>query len=305
MNNDKRDQNMEKLLREALRPELSPSAELNERILSGDTVVDTKKQKDGIRKWYILPKAAVAAAAIVLVSSAGVYAATRLLSDPVVTDHSISVGNTEYVDDDAIMATEEPPTITNISSEKGDENVKWLTKDVEIVNGYTNTRYTYATYEEAAAEAGMDQWLSSEYYVTEESAGFTDIEGDGYHSKEVYADFRVITGIEGDGYHNKEVDADFRVKEGRIHINESLADAGVAEDAAYSILLQHPSNERTYTAENGLQYKLIDDVAGEEQSTITYVMIAYDKYTGYLSFEGMTDEEIHEVLEDVKLSGLR
>ena len=278
-NTDKMKPNMDQMLREALRPELSPSAELNERILSGNREADPKRQKNGIRKWYILPKAAVAAAALVLIGSAGVYAATKLLSDPVVTEHSISVGNTEYVDDDAIMASEEPATIENISSEKGDENVKWLTKDVEIVNGYTNTRYTYATYEEAAAEAGMDRWLGTEYALAS-PASFTDVEGQGYHSKMV--------------------NAEFNVKSGSVFISESVAEAGVADDAAYSIQMQHPSNERTYTTENGLQFKLVDDTSAEGNVT-TFVLIAYDRHTGYLSFEGLTDEEIHEVLENVSI----
>ena len=278
-NTDKMKPNMDRLLKEALRPELLPSAELNERILSGNREVDPKKQKNGIRKWYMLPKAAVAAAALVLIGSAGVYAATKLLSDPVVTEHSISVGNTEYVDDDAIMASEEPATIENISSEKGDENVKWLTKDVEIVNGYTNTRCTYATYEEAAAEAGMDRWLGTEY-ASASPASFTDVEGQGYHSKMVNAEFHVKSGV--------------------VFISESVAEAGVADDAAYSIQMQHPSNERTYTAENGLQFKLVDDTSAEGNVT-TFVLIAYDRHTGYLSFEGLTDEEIHEVLENVSI----
>ena len=278
-NTDKMKPNMDQMLREALRPELSPSAELNERILSGNREADPKRQKNGIRKWYILPKAAVAAAALVLIGSAGVYAATKLLSDPVVTEHSISVGNTEYVDDDAIMASEEPATIENISSEKGDENVKWLTKDVEIVNGYTNTRYTYATYEEAAAEAGMDRWLGTEYALAS-PASFTDVEGQGYHSKMV--------------------NAEFNVKSGSVFISESVAEAGVADDAAYSIQMQHPSNERTYTTENGLQFKLVDDTSAEGNVT-TFVLIAYDRHTGYLSFEGLTDEEINEVLENVSI----
>lgn len=278
-NTDKMKPNMDQMLREALRPELSPSAELNERILSGNREADPKRLKNGIRKWYILPKAAVAAAALVLIGSAGVYAATKLLSDPVVTEHSISVGNTEYVDDDAIMASEEPATIENISSEKGDENVKWLTKDVEIVNGYTNTRYTYATYEEAAAEAGMDRWLGTEYALAS-PASFTDVEGQGYHSKMV--------------------NAEFNVKSGSVFISESVAEAGVADDAAYSIQMQHPSNERTYTTENGLQFKLVDDTSAEGNVT-TFVLIAYDRHTGYLSFEGLTDEEINEVLENVSI----
>ena len=278
-NTDEMIPNMDKLLKEALRPELFPPAGLNERILSGNRDVDPKRQKNGIRKWYTFPKAAVAAAALVLVGSAGVYAATKLLSDPVVTDHSISVGNTEYVDDEAIIASEEPATIEHVTAEKGDENVKWLTKDVEIVNGYTNTIYTFATYEEAAAEAGMDRWLGNEY-VTVSPAAFTDVEGKGYHSKSVNVEFKVESGI--------------------VRINESVAEAGVAEDAAYSIKMQQPSNERIYNSENGLQFKLVDDTLTDGR-VVTYVLIAYDRYTGYLSFEGLPDAEIYKVLENVSI----
>ena len=278
-NTDKMKPNMDQMLRGALRPELSPPAELNERILSGSSKVDLKRQKNGIRKWYMLPKAAVAAAALVLVGSVGVYAATKLLSDPVVTEHSVSVGNTEYINDEAIMASEEPATIEHISNEKGDENEKWLSKDVEIVNGYTNTRYTYATYEEAAAEAGMDRWLGNEY-VAESPVTFTDVEGKGYHSKSL--------------------DAEFHVESGSVFINESIAEEGVAEDAAYSIRLQHPSSERTYTTESGLQFKLVDDTSSDGK-VVTYVLIAYERHTGYLSFEGLTDTEIHNVLEQVSI----
>ncbi len=272
------DRELDRMLSEALKPKLKPSAGLNEGILSGEAATDPERQKRGIRKWYLLPKTAVAAAAIVLIGSAGVYAATQLLKDPVVTEHTVSVGNTEYVNDDAIMATETPATVETISTEKGNASTKWQTKKVEKVNGYTNTWLTYADYAEAAEDAGLPRWLG-ENYKAESPVTFVETKGKGYHSRELHAEFRI--------------------HEGTALLITSLADEGVAEDAAYSIQMGHPTNERTYTTKAGIQFRLVDDMVGEGQPITTYVMIAYDRYTGYLAFTGLSEKEIHQVLEDV------
>jgi hypothetical protein len=279
-NIDKSNRNMDQLLKDALRPEFAPSAELNEGILCGKAVTDPERQRQGIRKWYMLPKAAVAAAAIVLIGSAGVYAATQLLKEPVVTEHTVSVGNTEYVNDDAIMATEQPAKVEIISSEEGNASTKWLARKVETVNGYTNTWLTYASYAEAVEEAGMESWLSGNYELT---------------SPAIYRE------TEGQGYHSREVSAEFMVKGGLVNLSQSQDVEGVAEDAAYSIQMNHPANERSYTAVSGLQFKLVDDMAGEGQEITTYVLIATDRYNGYLAFSKLSDNEIHEILDKVTI----
>ena len=277
----KTDLNMDALLSEALKPELRPSAELNDRILSGNAAPDEARQRQGIRKWYALPRVAVAAAAFVLVGSVGVYAATQLLKTPEVTEHTVSVGNTEYVDDDAIMATEAPATVELISTEESDGSTKWQTKKVETVNGYTNTWLTYATYADAAEEAGMSRWL-----------------GDAY-TADAPVDF---VQTEGQGLLEKEVRATFSVQEGTVRLVQGITPEGVAEDAAYSIQMGHPINERSYTAGSGLEFRLVDDAVGEGQPLTTYVLIAYDQYTGYLAFTDLSEEEIHAVLDAVTIN---
>ena len=39
-----------------------------------------------------------------------------------------------------------------------------------------------------------------------------------------------------------------------------------------------------------------------QMSLDTYVVIAYDEYYGYINFEGLTEDEMHEVLDSVKIS---
>ena len=274
---------MDGLLARALRPELCPPEELNRQILSGEGTADVERQKRGIRKWYALPKAAVAAAALVLIGSAGVYAATQFLKTPEVTEHTISVGNMEYVDDQAVIASEEPASVDLISSEAGDETTKWLNKDVSSVNGYTNTDFTYDSYRTAAGEAGMSCWIEAEYDKPE-SVKYTTVEGKGYRSRTI--------------------SATFRVNDGEICLSQSVDDEGVSEDMAYSVRLNAPTNQRTYTTKAGQEFTLVDDVTGEgeESRTVTYVMIAYDQYKGYLSFENLTDEKIGDFLEGLTLN---
>ena len=220
------------------------------------------------------------AAAFVLVGSVGVYAVSQLLKTPEVTEHTVSVGNTEYVDDDAIMATEAPATVELISTEESEGSTKWQTKKVETVNGYTNTWLTYATYADAAEEAGMSRWL-----------------GDAY-TADAPVDF---VQTEGQGLLEKEVRATFSVQEGTVRLVQGITPEGVAEDAAYSIQMGHPINERSYTAGSGLEFRLVDDAVGEGQPLTTYV-IAYDQYTGYLAFTDLSEEEIHAVLDAVTIN---
>ena len=92
---------MDSVLSEALRPTFSPSSELNRQLLSGKVKSDGSRQKAAIKKMYLLPKVAAIVLAVLCVGGAGVYAATKLLA-PKVTEHAVSVGNTEYVDDAAI-----------------------------------------------------------------------------------------------------------------------------------------------------------------------------------------------------------
>ena len=118
---------MDSVLSEALRPTFSPASELNRQLLSGEAQSDGSRQKAAIKKMYLLPKVAAIVLAVLCVGGAGVYAATKLLA-PKVTEHAVSVGNTEYVDDAAIARTEEPVTTKEISSEQGTADTPWTSR---------------------------------------------------------------------------------------------------------------------------------------------------------------------------------
>ena len=269
-------------LKAALRPNYVPGDELNRAILQGEKSAGTKRT--GMKKWYVFPRVAVAAAAVVLIGSAGVYAAVQLLNKPTVTEHTVSVGNTEYVDDAAIAASEEPATTREISFEEGNENVKWTGRTVKETNGYTTTVCTYDSYASLLEDSGMDNWFTAEYPMTDMVYTVTE-------------DRKASETNGAEGYRSVSIGASFAYKEGTVDVLQDRSEASVAEDAAFSIKLENTSNSRNYTAKSGLEFTLVD--TQEEAGVTTTVLISYDNTNGYLRFKGLTDAEIQEVLETV------
>ena len=80
---------------------------------------------------------------------------------------------------------------------------------------------------------------------------------------------------------------------------QDRSESGVAEDSAFSIKLSNTSNERTYTTASGLELTLVD--TEEDGGLCTTVMVSDGDVKGYLRFRGLSEEEIREVLDTVKL----
>lgn len=266
--------NMDKLLENAFVPEYEPAPELNAKIIA------QSRQKQGKAKKNIvmqLPKVAAIVIALGCITPIGVYATDYLINNVFVTEHGISVGQTEYVDDAELAKPWEEVEVEPVSNEQGGPNDKWSEKKVEKIGSVTNTYYTYETYETALEESGLDNWFNTTY------------EGDGYvtyvHLKD--ADFEQM-----------EIGAFFYVGEKMFSVSEIKRPGVNHMEGTHSLALAKTGNKRTYTAKSGKEYVLVDETAGEHEGT-TYVVIAYGEYFGYLSFDAMTDEEIHQILDTV------
>ena len=273
---------LDNVLSESLRPAFAPSSELNRQLLSGEAKIDGSRQKAAIKKMYMIPKVAAVVLAVLCVGGAGVYAATQLLKKPTVTEHGISVGNTEYIDDEAIARTEEPVTTNQLAYEEGTADTLWTSKTVTEVNGYVTTTYAFDSYAKAQQEAGFGTKQPAEYEPEYE---------DGIH----------YSVTESEGFRESELSANLKYQEGSFTVLQSRSEEGFAEDHAYSIKLQNTSNERDYSTKDGVTFHLVDEtISGEEGNDVkTYVMIATDSYEGFISFRGLSEEQIHEVLDTV------
>lgn len=269
---------MDNLLEKALQPNDSPDAELNEKIIEMGTKVRKHKPESMAMK---LARTAAVVLGVISLGSVTVYAANKVIKNVLVTDHAISVGNPDYIDDAAIAKDEEIPPIENVLHEEGDASVKWLTKDVQVVGGYaTNTYYAYPDYVTAISDAGLDNWFREKF---EDASDVT----------------YVLT--ETEDYTDKSVNASYYYHDGSFFVSESIMTGNVAEDVASSIKLKNTNNVREYTSASGYVFTLVDEISEGEEGTITttYVMIAYDDYYGYISFNDLSDEEIKGILDTV------
>ncbi len=265
---------MDILLEEALKPDISPSRETNQKILNKGAKCENHR-----RLVFVLARVVAIFIAVICVGSMGVYAASRLIKKAFVSEHAISTGPLDDDDDAAIAADEEAVQIKEVSHEDGDETVKWITKDVQILNGnITNTYYTYEEYATAVSDAGLDNWFSKTY---ENTASATYVVTEAEDFKEYCVDSCIL-------YHD-----------GSFFVSESVIRGNVSGDERHSIKIENKNNERKYTAASGYEFTLVDEITEDEAGRLvtTVVMVAYDDYFGYISFNNLTEKEIHSILD--------
>ncbi len=237
------------------------------------------KNKTVILSSYmkIICKAAAFFLLIACFSSTTVYATASIFRKVVVTEYGIF---SEDFWEDWDLAYEEENTEEQVQVEQGehavgDDSVNWITKDVEIVNGYaTNTYYTYESYEKAIADFELDAWF-----------------------EKIPGNVETITAVlsETPDFTEKSVDAVYAYGKGSFWIYESTitGNAGMA----YGVSLDNTGNIRQYTNKNGYIYTLVDEKRDEQITT--YVMILYGEYRGFISFSNLTEREIHTLLDQI------
>ncbi|RKJ45132.1 hypothetical protein D7X98_09370 [bacterium 1XD8-76] len=198
-------------------------------------------------------------------------------------------------------------TITPISEENGVSSTPWLSKKVwddtyeiwdsdDAVNwtkGYQTSRitqYRYADYFTAADDAGFSRLFQTNYmgdtfyYQTEHLPDESDIAA-GIGSE---TDYR-ITGEFSCG------SGRFTLEQQKYRTTES---GEIIENASMVIMTTgETSNEREYLNAAGISFKLSDDT--ETGRTRTAAMFTGTDYDAILQFTGMTEDEIHEVLDNI------
>ncbi|MCR5148774.1 MAG: hypothetical protein K6C35_07370 [Eubacterium sp.] len=282
MNNEKlRSMNKDSfdiMLENALIPDIVPPLELEREI-----ILRSKKNKTWFKGFT---KAAIIIISITAIGSAGVYAASKLgkNKDVQVIDHGIAVGNSEYINEDALTEENKPVSEEIKEHTEGNENVKWRKKNViETGGSYINTMYYYDSYTDALTDAGFVNWFKMDY--TGHDITYSITEGK-------YDDLRI-----------ESVSSFFNYKNGCFYIYQEIVKSGFADDAAYVLQLKNTNNKREYVSSEKETYTLVDEIKKEdnEESVMTYVMINYDEYSGYISFKDLSEDEIHEVLDSIEL----
>ena len=283
------------MLKQSLQPEVQADESLDREIMEklqglseaesevGEAVSVRKGMVEGRKRpsRRFLPRAAVIVLAILVAGTGTVYAAGYIYNKIKIADHAVSIGNEDrMIDmvpheyegdiDDKLLSTEEP--------KEGDQ---WLTKKEEVFGEQLLvTTYTYPDYETSISDTNFESILR---------------EKPGKEHQDIIYQIRSIVGNEGCNY---SLDAYFAYGNGFVHLNQMMADGGFTEMDVYGVSMYQTGNVRTYLSSSGAEFTLVDDL---ERKQYTIVMLPLEDVWGCLRFDGLSEEEIHQVLDLVEL----
>ncbi len=273
----------EGLLKDSLTAGIKPDAALDQAILEKFASGEALGAKSKIRKFSagrFIPKAAAILLAFFVAGIGTTYAAGKIIEQMRITEHGISVGNENYISDEALAQPLESVSVENKGEEQGGPDDKWTHKKVEVVSGiYEHTYYYYPDYLTAVSDTRF-QSIFSVIPGEEQSVS--------------YCVFNL-----GNDTWEYSLDSIFDYQEGRISVHQFVMEGNVAKDAAFSIAMQKTGNVRTYVNSQGAEYTLVDDIGYAEKNgeSCTIVMLSCKEFQGDVAFYGLSEEHIQGVLD--------
>ncbi|MDE6233716.1 MAG: hypothetical protein K2M60_10295 [Lachnospiraceae bacterium] len=183
-----------------------------------------------------------------------------------------------------------------------EEYLGWSSDDKIVWEEYKEanhiTEYKYKDYKTAAEDVGFGKVLKSDYMG---EATYTECE----HLEEDEESKSADYSINGTNYIMSGTDTDCSISGEFVYGNGKFTlDQNKLEDASNTecivITGETTTNGREYVSSTGYVYKLTDDEEfGEKRTTM---MAVIGEYELVLTFMGMSEEEIHTILEDIDLS---
>lgn len=160
---------------------------------------------------------------------------------------------------------------------ESDDSVEWTPTN----DKYRITEYKYEDYNTAAGDTGFTKVFKSDYAG---NAFYRERESlNGEEDTDIGRDYSIY--------------GEFLYGKGSFTLNQSKTN-GEAE--AISVITgDTTNNQREYVSSKGYAYNLVDDE--ETGKTRTTTMIAGNEYSVILTFTGMSEKEIQDILEDVDI----
>lgn len=311
---------MEKKLYKSAIDQVSFDNQLDEKILnylaknSGGNNMDNKKWR-----FKFSTSVAIAACTAFMVSATG-YAAIMHFNnishmDYGLVSENVSDGKETPIDKDgdegfADTSEHRDRMLNEVSDmvllieEKGNNKVNWGEKRVwkDITSSYKSndgiqwevdeanpagiiTEYTYSNYEIAIKDAQIPNVMSNLLSKVEMNYGVLE-----EYSTELSSDV-----------YRKSVSGEFTYQGGKMFV-ELSEDEGLGYGVSIYTGVDRVTNQRTYQTEDGVTYQLSDnEIDGIVQTT---TLISSGAYSLILQFEGLSDNDIHTLLNEIDLSGL-
>lgn len=271
-----------------------------------DFIPQLKNKEKSAMKKISGHVAGIAAAAAVFLLLGGTVSASVLYNKGInIFEHGLSTAGEVTPPEDYespyqdVNLPDVPDTTTVLSEEQGSSENAWVEKKVydenytvydseDAVNWtlylQTNhvTEYRYEDYNTAALDAGFEQLFSENY------------NGETFYYIYEHTD-----------EHSEGAPTDLSISGSYSYGNGSfglMQVPGNEESMSYDVITNETGNNREYVSSTGCLFELTDD-QDENGQTRTHTLVKCDNYFLTLEFTGMTEDEIHAVLETVRLNG--
>lgn len=192
------------------------------------------------------------------------------------------------------------PVVTPISTEDGSTDTPWLSKNVweetsEVYESDDGVNWTkgYQT-------ARITEYRYADYFAAVEDAGFDSLFKTNYSGEVLYDQSEYLEdGADAD----YSISGTFSYGNGSFGIEQMKFRAGTSEETEDEVLMvitttQETANERDYISSVGIPFRLSDDT--EFGYTRTTTVFKGKSFNAVLTFTGMTEEEIHQVLDNIQ-----
>ncbi|MCR5368667.1 hypothetical protein SAMN05660484_02273 [Eubacterium ruminantium] len=281
------DNEFDEFMHMSLAPHLKPDDKLNSQII--EQANKKKDNKSKVKKSNInfFLRAAIVFIAFMVIGSTGVYAAKKLgkNKETVVKDNHIISGNNVNDYDRTDLPDNDHETLVSKNYDRvyGGENDNWIFMDETLLNNVYRTKtYTYDDYLKALYDSGFENWFNFDIKPIENYCCYSITVDEKFDTEE------------------RMLDVSFYYHDGVVSFNQNLRPATHDPDGLFMVQVDNPENTRVYNTENET-FTLVDSVNSKDGLKDTYVNINYEDYYGYIIFYNLSEDEIHEVLDNVEL----
>ena len=273
------------------------------------------------KKWKIKlsTSVAIAACAVFMVSATG-YAAIQYFSNISHMDYGLvsnntsdgsevsinEKGNEAFTDTSEIrdIMLNNASDMVLLVEEKGDSTVNWREKRVwnDKTPSYTSNDGIDWELDEESLATIITEYTYSNYEMAIRDAQFPNVMKDLLSKVEMnYGVFEEYSTALSSDVYRKRVSGEFTYQGGKIFVQLAHDERGENGVSVYTGV-DKTTNQRTYNTQDGITYQLSDN---ENEGIIqTTTLISSESYSLVIQFEGLSDNEIHTVLNDIDLTDL-
>lgn len=258
------------------------------------------KEKSAMKKISRHAAGIAAAAAVFLLLGGTVSAAVlynggiNIFEHGLSTDGEVTPPESDFQDVDL---PDVPDTTTLLSTEQGSPDSAWVEKKVYDENYTVYDSDDKVNWTPFIQTNHVTEYRYEDYYAAALDAGFEQLFSENYKGETFYYIY------EHTDEHSKDSPADYSISGSYVYGNGSFTLSqypGKDENTEFAVITNETGNNREYVSSMGCLFALTDD-RDENGQTRTHTLVKCDGYFLTLEFTGMSEEEIHAVLETVRL----